>query len=545
MKKSITLGIVFSLLILITGNLAAQIQKSQTGSIPYKFMGAPQFGTDVPLYTDSTQNQRLAALSVAFNGWLYACYSLGDGGFTIVKSTDNGLTWDGWESVYWGAYGFTKLDIVVTGTTGTDLKVWVAYICYDLANTSDWYAGYQNTDGDLNALGYADLDIYTATTGFYDIAIASDYRSPGTYAVPYSLGILYSKYGSPTDSVIFCCSIDGGTTFGYRKPVATTGNFYGKVALSYGKSNSLVNGRYFAAWEEKVNQTGWDCNIYTSFTDPYINSDFVPQLCIDCLDGGISGYVSSPAISTQFGTVNNDAGGLTAVLLFDYDHNGLGTDYDVMGYYNKNTVATSNWNQFVIDNSSKNTVQPDVNFDPVYNNFLLTYFDDTFRKLPYFWETFNMTSPNSWNLVTPGYNDQANIVMPYPKVEINPALNQTAFVWIEELPGAGNGQAVFDAQYTINGAPVNGKPAAVELAGAYPDPCKLSTTIGFTLPQPEKVSIVLFDVYGNQVRDITDKTYGSGRTNETVDVSGLRAGVYYYSFKAGDFISSGKICVIR
>jgi hypothetical protein len=44
---------------------------------------------------------------------------------------------------------------------------------------------------------------------------------------------------------------------------------------------------------------------------------------------------------------------------------------------------------------------------------------------------------------------------------------------------------------------------------------------------------------------ITDKTYNAGNYYEKVDVSGLAAGSYYFTFNAGDFTSSGKIVVIR
>lgn len=191
MKKPLTLCILVFLFMGLNGNYA-QTAKRHSGSVPYKDLQNPLYGVDVNLYDDLNQDQRQAGLSIAFNGWLYACYTLSDGGFVVVKSTDDGLTWNGWESVFWSGYYFPKLDIVVTGTTESDLKVWVAYTCYDLSNTTDWFLGYQNLDGDLNNLGSADLDNFTSTYGFYDVVIASDYRNPGQNCSPFSLGILYS-----------------------------------------------------------------------------------------------------------------------------------------------------------------------------------------------------------------------------------------------------------------------------------------------------------------------------------------------------------------
>jgi hypothetical protein len=528
----------------LNGNYA-QTTKRHSGSIPLKSIGNPIYGLDVNLYDDPNQDQRQAGLSVAFNGWLYACYTLSDGGFVVVKSTDNGVTWDGWESVIWSGYFFPKLDIVVTGTTVSDLKVWVAYTCYDLSNTTNWFAGLEDLDGDLNYLGYTDLDNISSSYGIYDIAIASDYRNPGQNCNPFSLGILYSKYGSPSDSVIFYCSTDGGASFGYRNTVSTTSSFFNKVALSYGKGLTQSTGRYFAAWEVKQNNSDWDGNIYTSYTNPFTYSDFTPQENLDSLEGD-GGMARNPSISTQFSDVNNSSAGMTEIVLFDVDYFGNGTDFDLVGMYNVNAASSSsNWVSFHIDNTSDNTIQSDINFSPTNNNFLVTYFDSTTQKLPTLWENFNMSNPSSWNVSTNGYNDNPGLTVPYPKIEINPALSKTANVWIQDRTN-GNGEALFDAQYSnFDGVKENPKDNAVTLVGVRPNPCNESTSIGFELKQPENVTITLYDIYGKPKQVITDKPYNAGKFDVKVDLSELAAGSYYFTFKAGDFVSSGKIIVIR
>jgi hypothetical protein len=542
-KGTFTLCIFLFLFIGLNGNYA-QTTKRHSGSIPFKSPGSPLYGLDVNLYDDLNQDQRQAGLSIAFNGWIYACYTLSAGGFVVVKSADNGVTWDGWESVFWNNYFFPKLDIVVTGTTESDLKVWVAYTCYDLSDSTNWFAGYENLDGDLNTLGYADLDNFTSTFGFYDIAIASDYRNPGVNCNPFSIGILYSKYGSPTDSVIFYCSTDGGANFNNRKIVSTTSYFFNKVAISYGKGQAQSNGRYFAAWELKQHHSDWDGNIYTSFTDPYTYSDFTPQVNLDSIAGDV-GLARNPAISTQFSSVNNNAGGMTEVVLYDLDYFGDGSDFDLAGLYNLQAVISTNWVTFKIDGSSDITIQSDINFSPTNNNFLCTYFDSTLQTLPYVWENFNMPGPSNWNVGSNGYNDNPGLTAPYPKVEINPALSQTAYVWIQDRSN-GNGEALFDAQYSTNdGVKENSKDNIVTLVGVRPNPCNESTSIRFELKQPENVTITLYDIYGKTEQIITDKTYIAGNFDEKVDVSELAAGSYYFTFKAGDFLSSGKIIVIR
>jgi hypothetical protein len=544
MKTSFALCILLFLFIGLNGNYA-QISQGPSGSSPLKSVTNPLYGFDVPLYDDLNQDQRQAGLSVAFNGWVYACYTMANGGFVVVKSMDNGITWDGWQSVMMMGYFITNLDIVVTGETVSDVKVWVAYTCYDLANHTSWFAGYEKLDGDLNYLGHTDLDSFSSAYGFYDIAIASDYRNPGVNCNPFSIGILYSKSGSPRDSLIFYCSTDGGASFGYRKKVSTSSSFYDKVALSYGKGLAQSAGRYFAAWEQKVHHNDWNGNIFTAYTDPYTYSNFTPQENLDTLEGD-PGMGRNPSIATSFTNVNNAEGGMTEIVLFDLNYLGNGDDFDLVGMHNVYAASTSsNWVSFSIDNSSDYTIQSDINFSPANNNFLVTYFDSTTQKLPSVWENFSMANPSSWNVGSDGYNDNQGLIAPYPKVEINPILSQTADVWIRDRTN-GNGEVLFDAKYsTYDGVRENAKDDEVTLSGVRPNPCNESAFIGFELRKPEKVTITLYDVYGKKERVMTDQSFSAGKFNERINLSGLAGGVYYFTFTAGNFTSSGKITVIR
>jgi hypothetical protein len=326
--------------------------------------------------------------------------------------------------------------------------------------------------------------------------------------------------------------------------VSTTSSFFNKVALSYGKGLTQSTGRYFAAWEVKQNSSDWDGNIYTSYTNPFTYSDFTPQENLDSLEGD-GGMARNPSISTQFSDVNNSSGGMTEIVLFDADYFGDGSDFNLVGMYNVHAASSSDWVSFYIDNSDDITIQSDINFSPTNNNFLVTYFDSTTQKLPYVWQNFNMSNPSVWNVGTDAYNDNPGLIAPYPKVEINPLLSKTADVWIQDRTN-GNGEALFDAKYSnYDGVKENAKDNTVTLSGVRPNPCNESTSIGFKLKQPENVTITLYDIYGKPEQVITDKPYNAGNFDEKVDLSGLAAGSYYFKFKAGDFVSSGKIIVIR
>ena len=79
-------------------------------------------------------------------------------------------------------------------------------------------------------------------------------------------------------------------------------------------------------------------------------------------------------------------------------------------------MSGGSWNQLTVSNSTDDCIQPDISFDPGYGNFLVTYFDSTTQKLFYVYEGLNLPSVNQWTVESSGYNDQANLVAPWPKV---------------------------------------------------------------------------------------------------------------------------------
>jgi uncharacterized delta-60 repeat protein len=80
---------------------------------------------------------------------------------------------------------------------------------------------------------------------------------------------------------------------------------------------------------------------------------------------------------------------------------------------------------------------------------------------------------------------------------------------------------------------------------AYPNPCNKNITIAFELKNNEKVTISIYNIVGQPEGIITDRNYSSGEHQLKCNVSNLSPGSYIYTFKAGDFLTSGKLAVIR
>ncbi len=82
-------------------------------------------------------------------------------------------------------------------------------------------------------------------------------------------------------------------------------------------------------------------------------------------------------------------------------------------------------------------------------------------------------------------------------------------------------------------------PSRLTLVGARPNPFTAGTAIAFDLPEALPVTIEVFDVNGRLVRTLTKQGYPAGHHSTNWDGSAtngarVAAGVYFYSFRAGD-----------
>jgi hypothetical protein len=542
MKKNLPsfLSVILLLSVMV---LKAENGKESKSPVPYKSPNSVLYGKDIVINNDPSQDQRNVHVSVAFNGWLFAVYThntSSTAGLTILKSVDNGITWTVIDdNSNTGTY--TAAGIVVAGNTLTDLKLFVAGI-YEAAS-NDYRVWCDRYDAQTGAFENEFFSEQSSRT-FYDVAIASDYRYPASGISPYSLGIIYSKAGTSSDSVILLTSSDGGYTMGSREIVSATDNYFRKVAISYGICNSYSNGRYFAAWEEMDYNYSTMGHIWTAYTDPWIYSPIANKIKLDSLNTTYIDVCSNPTIATQFNNVDNSSGNLSEIVLFDGNWNP--GNNDVLGSANVQAVGTGNyyWQNFVIADSGDDEMQSDANFDPTDNNFLVTYFDSTSQKLPYLVNYMDLADPGTWTIISNGYNDSSNLSNPYPKVQIDPIYTKVANVWSAE--GTGGGVAMFDAEYSnYNGISVNHKSDDAILEGAYPNPASTRATIVFILNKQSEVAITLYSIVGQEIKLITDQSFSQGRNSVNVDVSAMPEGTYIYSFKADDFSASGRITVVR
>ncbi len=514
--------------------LTAVAQENRNNQ-PLPPVATPLYTSDVIIKNDTVDQQKVR-LAVAFNGWLYAAFNTEDavnnkGGITIRKSIDNGITWTTLDSYFTTGYRYPSFDIVVAGTDTNSLTLYLAGVNYSPAsgNYILFVDRYNATTGGFNGSNY---NLSAGTQQIYDVALASDHMAPAVGTSPYGLGMLYSRYTSSQDSVVYVGSIDGGSTWGYRYPVAITGQYFGKLSIAYGRSASGSNGRYFGAWERRAGSNARTGNIYSSRSQSTVDGPWINPVNLDSISATMIGLCKNPQIACSYGTADNDSGSVTSVVLVQRDYTGNGSDYDLLGFYNKRSHFTNFWYRLDVVNSGENDLQPDISYDITNQAFEATYYDSTNGKLPHITNGFNLLIPSSWTTVNAQYNDATgNLKAAYPRIESNyAATGQAAMAWIAQ--NGTNGVAMFDAEYNITS--VNEPETGLSLNNIYPNPASTFITIPYINETNELATISVYNQLGQRVISEQGGQTKAGITTRTLNVEQLEAGVYFCRIEAGN-----------
>ncbi|MBT8400191.1 MAG: T9SS type A sorting domain-containing protein, partial [Rhodothermia bacterium] len=79
----------------------------------------------------------------------------------------------------------------------------------------------------------------------------------------------------------------------------------------------------------------------------------------------------------------------------------------------------------------------------------------------------------------------------------------------------------------------------------YPNPFNAATTLHIELAQPTAVSLIVNDLLGRQIATVTDESLTAGKHAVQFDADGLASGVYFYRIKAGDFVDTRRMVIVR
>ncbi len=83
------------------------------------------------------------------------------------------------------------------------------------------------------------------------------------------------------------------------------------------------------------------------------------------------------------------------------------------------------------------------------------------------------------------------------------------------------------------------------LAQNYPNPFNPSTKINFSLPQPGRVRLSVFNSLGQEVETLIDKDMPAGDHQITFNAGNFPSGIYFYKIESANFIDVKKMILIK
>ncbi|GJQ61457.1 MAG: hypothetical protein SCALA702_05100 [Melioribacteraceae bacterium] len=88
-------------------------------------------------------------------------------------------------------------------------------------------------------------------------------------------------------------------------------------------------------------------------------------------------------------------------------------------------------------------------------------------------------------------------------------------------------------------------PANFALEQNYPNPFNPATTIKFSLPEKQNVTITIYNALGEQVRNIISGEFDAGYHTVNFNAADLSSGVYIYRINAGNFSDVKKMMLLK
>jgi hypothetical protein len=88
-------------------------------------------------------------------------------------------------------------------------------------------------------------------------------------------------------------------------------------------------------------------------------------------------------------------------------------------------------------------------------------------------------------------------------------------------------------------------PGNYNLQQNFPNPFNPSTKILYSVPQSSTVQIKVFDVIGNEIETLVNEEKPVGTYELTWYAEGLPSGIYFYQLRAGNFVETKKMVLMK
>jgi hypothetical protein len=100
-------------------------------------------------------------------------------------------------------------------------------------------------------------------------------------------------------------------------------------------------------------------------------------------------------------------------------------------------------------------------------------------------------------------------------------------------------------QGTGVGPAADGLPGSFALMQNYPNPFNPVTTFQFTIADRQLTIVKVFDLLGREVATLVNEEKSAGTHTVQWDATGVASGVYFCRLRAGDFVQTRRVLMLR
>lgn len=475
------------------------------------YLELPSYWPNDVLVADQI-NQESVSMDVDFNGDIYVVtghtYYKAETRGTIYKSTDNGQSWLLWHTFYIVNNHVLTPAICVTANN-------IVVIFNDFSPANIW-AFWRRKNGSNS--GFTSIHPYAATNSSIDNLQPTDDHS------------LCVAFRGTVGDIFFTFSNDEGQTWSTPETVTNSGTYpkwdgaitvAQKGASVYALISYELNGKYVDVL--RSTSSGWDL-VYQlgSSTGPYRRYPVIRAL--------------------QYGSES-------AILVYHERETTSPADKNLAFAFSISTGDPGTWNSYYWDAQNYDQIEPQLGVGGFGHDYFYVGF----------WNWYNDDVPRVWTV----YHSKTDLVSGNFKIasrnaSLSGSRYKTAINWAIQntipLVAWVDGRSGKDIYCNTGDLGIQETPSCTQkelsLSQNSPNPFYSRTLIKYSLPQKSKVELKVYNASGREIATLMNKEQAAGYYKAEWDMSNvskrkLPNGVYFYQLKAGDFIETKKMVIVR
>jgi len=498
---------------------------------------ANAWGPDVVVNPEPGRYYSAAKVSVSYDGTIYygRLYSTisADGpmrDLEILKSTNNGLTFSNCLSFSLSAAEhFTCFDIMAAGNEESTFALFISRTSVDtvLHNSTLLCSRHNASGGSLLLVN----ESFSSERGWCCVSLASDYRNKNYASDPYAVSMAAVKNGVLIDSVIVWTDEVGGynlnrvSLHGASADIRSVGIAIGSVT-----SETSVYGRLGVVWDYFQLPSDDYGGLAVMFVYP--NTGGLPYYAGPYDVGFGNSSYRNPSMAVSQKTSNGTGFGEGDMRTLIVAEHSSGAIYGYVCDSIVHAMPNPSKYEFVLASDITSNKNPYVVYDPINEQFDMTYFNASDNWIPFKYKELGAPGYSVALVMVESVRD-ADTYCDYPvvpRIDLNIKNKKVVIAWSD------NGLSMFDAENSTNSY----EEIATNQHGLvtiFPNPASDIVMMNFKIATAQVMTISMIDIQGKIVKSEVIEAR-SGDITVTVPTSELPSGEYVLLIEGADFVVS-------